>query len=216
MKFNWMATLDPLYEHIMVKADVTKIAQALRNLLSNALKFSPEKAKIDVVVRVMKKKYERPANTISSFRGSSSRSGEDWDESVSMSVRAEQRPSPKPASAASGGFMSRMRAHSSSVAVDGAPSSPESSSVSVNKIVSHCYSGHTDIAGVRLEDVSHPDTSENVTTEISRPDSMGVDNLVCRIEVKDRGPGISKVRLSFIRRSFLIVCFTSYCTHVCT
>ena len=56
-----------------------------------------------------------------------------------------------------------------------------------------CYSGNAELMNSRLEDVSQLDASESMNTEISRPESKGIENLIYRIEVQDSGAGISKV-----------------------
>lgn len=258
-------------------ADSSKIAQALRNLVSNALKFTPEKGKIKVVVKIFRKtgcfnskgssgagiddesyttstsakvvkKRHSALSTPDRARSSNSGSaaavvpaglgipamGPGLGIGLGLGLGSHRRSSSDSGSKSSasspttprGGLtimelISRQNKSSTTGFPPGRASSPVALP-SIPKPASN-YSGHADLMNSILEDVSHPDRSSrsesisaNANADLSphsyarSADSMAVENLLCRIEVQDSGPGISKVSSKGGRCQ----CNVLWCVHI--
>ena len=159
LEFNWHSTLSWAFEHMCIHADRHKLSGVIRNLMSNALKFTPEHGKISCLVTVMRHTGE-------------------WETRDDEDVTTTRKMVLKLPSAHGGPLRGSP--------VFGKPSIESTSSSTEN------YSGNRTSLKAVLENVSHRSDLVQGGGD-GEPD---VSSLMCRIEIRDNGVGISKVNIT--------------------
>ena len=216
MVFDWRASLNPLYEHMTIYADKHKISQVLRNLISNALKFTPAGGTIQCVVAVLKVKSAADNETQSVHAVMNS--ADKGDESVSYKQidkfsmggsansfvenhSPNRTPSVRFSPQTSAGQLDRQSTPDGSLpatfSLVGAWNSVKSKSSK-----SHIYSGGVETGSYKLENISQDAVRDHVV------DPAAIKNMICRIEIHDTGVGISAVSALFLT---YLRCTVLYC-----
>jgi len=202
MKYNWgEGQVHPSYDNMTVFADQHKIAQVFRNLLSNALKFTPENGSIDVNVQVLclfdlsqESSLEMAICSDSYLKSPESINTGSYSSTVM--------------SAAGAFFKNNTGRGSGSSSV--APTALDSNSLEQTSFSLSQSRRLSERSSSRRRDKFQPSMGRIVSStslaedceyvDITEVDFSTIDrnivDMVCRVEVMDSGPGISEENMS--------------------